>query len=120
MCFVTGTPILMTNGTSKAIEDIVVGDEVKLGGRVERLFQIEIDRYLCLNGHIGVTPEHPMLSNGKWLRANMICPIDTLTDDECKRVGVISFESVHRLTMVHNIQTEKHVYVASRMIVHNG
>ncbi len=120
MCFVTGTPILMNNGTSKAIEDIVVGDEVKLGGRVERLFKYEIDQYLFINGHIGVTSDHPLLSNGKWLRVNMLCPIDTLTDDECKEVSVTSLKPVNQSIMAHNLKTEKHVYVASRVIVHNG
>jgi hypothetical protein len=120
MCFIAGTPILMNNGTSKAIEDIVVGDDVKFGGRVERLFKYENDRYLSINGHIGVTPDHPMLSRGKWIRVNMLCPVDTLTDDECKEVGITSLKPVNKLIMAHNIKTENHVYIASRVIVHNG
>ena len=77
-CFLTGTQILLADGTSKSIDDIKVGDlltsanekgEVQKS-KVVNTMQREADEYLVIKTVAGksirVTSEHPFWSNGQF------------------------------------------------------
>lgn len=60
-CMVAGTRILMADGTTRAIEDIVPGDIVKTksGDRqVLNVFEKDTDETVVINGDIESTPDH--------------------------------------------------------------
>jgi hypothetical protein len=76
-CFTAGTRIAMADGTSRAIEDVMVGDLV-LGhaGQANRV--IEIERpvlgprhlYALNDGNFFVTAEHPFMTEMGWKSIN--------------------------------------------------
>jgi superfamily II DNA or RNA helicase len=66
-CFDGGTPVLMIDGTHKAIRDIVVGDHTAVGGRVRSLFKRAYEGPLYRLGEGAlVTPEHPIATSDGW------------------------------------------------------
>jgi len=73
-CFVSGTPVLMSDYTQRPIEDIRVGDEV-LGavGPYRRLEPTPVletfarrSDVVAVNGRVACTPDHPFLVDGHW------------------------------------------------------
>ncbi|MDP1709869.1 MAG: hypothetical protein Q8L21_03200, partial [Candidatus Komeilibacteria bacterium] len=72
-CFLAGTRILMSDGSTKPIEDIRVGDKIKTfsdplrlikdNGDVVKVFSHRVETYLVINGSLRVTPEHLVYSN---------------------------------------------------------
>lgn len=118
LCFVVGTLITMGDGSFKAIENVNVGDEVLLGGLVDRVFTHKAEMYLKIND-LCVTVEHPLLSSGKWFRAGMLCVGDSLTDKDGKSIMITSISVVREEVEVRNLTVAKHVYVASGVIAHN-
>ncbi|HDO19864.1 MAG TPA: hypothetical protein ENG74_03965, partial [Thermoplasmatales archaeon] len=92
-CFLAGTKIEMADGTTKNIEDIQVGDRVKSYdektgewkvGVVTKVFHHSPeemgDYYLVINNELRVTPNHPILVNGKWIKAGEIKIGDRLSN----------------------------------------
>jgi YD repeat-containing protein len=75
-CFLAGTKILMSDGTTKSIEDIKVGEQVssydekkmaKVSAKVTEMFDGErAKEYLLINGSLKVTPNHRFYSQGEW------------------------------------------------------
>lgn len=118
ICFLAGTSINMSDGSLKPIEQVIIGDDVLLGGRVDKVYKHQADKYMKIN-NLQVTPEHPLLSSGKWVRANMLCVGDFLTDRNGKPVKITSMSVVNEEVDVYNLTVAKHVYVASGYIVHN-
>lgn len=77
-CFAKGTPVNMADGTTKPIEELVVGDEVKvydLEGyaksnatveQLEKVVHTNMVKYTFANGkEITATPDHPFMVSSK-------------------------------------------------------
>jgi len=101
-CFLAGTPILMSDGTEKPIEDIKPGDEVMAfdGGdsqgrgplapkKVTRLFRNVTKSIIDLRG-LKMTPGHMVLSdNGDWLTIADVLRNDRSIVEERKTGAVL-------------------------------
>lgn len=68
LCFLAGTPILMADGSRKFVEDIVLGDELLIGGVVLGAGKAYSDSVYEYKNTI-LTGKHAVFENGKWLRA---------------------------------------------------
>ena len=66
-CFAKGTLITMDDGTQKPVEDVDIGDEVKLGGFVFATGKFLINNLYNYKG-IEVSGSHMVLEDDKWLR----------------------------------------------------
>lgn len=68
-CFAAGTKFIMEDGTTKNIEDIKIGDKLKLGGRVYSTIQGDglIETWYNY-GTTKVTGNHAIFENGEWKR----------------------------------------------------
>lgn len=126
-CFIAGTQILMSDGTTKNIEDIRPGDKVTsyhlseaVVSTVEETFDFEADGYLLINGKLGVTPNHMIYANDKWIPAGELKTGDILTTP--KGEGYVnSIEQVQGRVKVYDIHVtdEPHNYFAEGILVHN-
>lgn len=67
-CFAAGTQIHMADGTTKNIEDIVIGDELYMGGEVYGIYSGANQDQLFLYGQALVTGIHPVKEDGEWKR----------------------------------------------------
>ena len=78
-CFVAGTPVTMADGSVKAIERIVAGEEVLtfdetthalVAGRVQRaVVRPSADHLVSINGELVATDNHPFHTKRGWVRA---------------------------------------------------
>lgn len=129
-CFVAGTKILMADGSSKNIEDIVTGDKVLTRNsewdetlvevNVMNTIEHEVSEYLLVNGSLGVTEEHVLFINGQWQLAKDLAVGDSLVNADGDRVMVESIVRVRDNVKVYNFETErKHTYFADGIYVHN-
>ena len=134
LCFAGDTPILMADGTEKAIKDIRLGDRVmaqdEFGKRrpniVTRLFThgpdehgASLDGMIKINGHLVATPEHMIYTNRGWLSAGDIRVGDVLTG-VAGAVPVTSIERSPVPSYVYNFTTfPNHTYFAGGVLVHN-
>lgn len=75
-CFTGGHQVLMSDGTSKSIEDIEIGDKVATidgsGATVLDTYKYNVDSETTMytDGNIIVTDTHPMFLNNKWQTAD--------------------------------------------------
>jgi uncharacterized protein YfaS (alpha-2-macroglobulin family) len=129
-CFAGDTPVLMSDGSLRPIEEVKEGDEVltRIGeddaslvsAKVTAVHRVEEGGYLLLNGSIKVTPIHRMYVDGEWKRAGDIQPGETLTDAQGRSVTVESIEWQRDPVPVYNLTVEKyHTYFAGGVWVHN-
>lgn len=129
-CFIAGTQILMTDGSTKAIEDIVAGDKVltRENAWSSELVTVEVmntvhhtvGEYLLVNGNLGVTEEHVLFINGQWQLASALRPGDLLLNKDGDPVVVDSIEHIRRKVDVYNFETaDKHTYFANGIYAHN-
>lgn len=129
-CFLRGTRILMADGSTKPIEEIVVGDVILtkadefsselVKDRVVRTFEHTVGEYLVINGWLKVTPIHRVFVNGKWKTAGEVRIGDWFIDSASRRVAVTSVEKVETLVEVYNFETALyHTYFADGLYVHN-
>lgn len=128
-CFAEGTPVLMSDGKLKNIEDVKVGDYVLtrtekdnklVKAKVTRTHATEENGYLILNGNLKVTANHIMWINSKWQEAGNIQIGDTLVDSQGKTISISSLEWQRGKFQVYNLEIEKyHTYFAGGVWVHN-
>jgi RHS repeat-associated protein/fibro-slime domain-containing protein len=145
-CFPPGTPVLMADGTSKNIEEIVVGDTVLAVDPVadgdpqphrvaetcknwtERLIHIEFDSDGDERGEgeVVATSNHLLWTqNRDWQPAEKISVGDRLQDNEGNAVSVVSVSEEKRTSDTHNLLIEDvHTYFVVvngvPILVHNG
>ena len=100
-CFAPGTEIVMKDGSTKKIEDLKVGDEVSLGGRIVAIGQGVGTDFVVING-VHVISTHALYENGKWIRAE---DSKHVTDRYHKPDGI-----------VYPIVTERHIVVTDKQI----
>ncbi len=129
-CFVSGTKVLMADGTSKNIEDVKIGDYILtrssrtdsklVKARVLKTYAADEAGYLIINGGLKVTANHIMWVNNTWKEAGSIQVGDTLTDNNGKKVAVNSVEWQRGKVSVYNLVIENyHTYFANGVWVHN-
>jgi len=129
-CFLSGTPILMADGSEKPIESIAVGDSVSSraseadpmlhAGNVTQVFRHVVDGYLIINGVLYVTPEHNIFSNGRWVTAGELRIGESilLADNHWEKIR--SIEKRGERVTVYNFSVDTyHTYFANGVYVHN-
>ena len=145
VCFVAGTPVLLSDGTSKAIEEIAVGDEVfarphdnptgeLVKCKVVRTFVNQKDTWsltirnlqtqecLVIRG----TSEHPFYVQGKgWTSLGTLREGDQLVSATGEMMLVLSKEHHPEVVEVYNFEVEDaHTYYVGEttersVLVHN-
>lgn len=131
-CFLPGTQVLMSNGETKNIEDVRIGDQVlslinETSGNkkivtVQGVHSYLVDYYLIINDELHVTTEHEIFLNGKWNLAGMAKVGDNLVDSEGRIVEIETIETINKPgTRVYNLNVDKtHTYFADGIYVHNA
>jgi hypothetical protein len=136
-CFVAGTQVLLADGTSKAIEDIAVGDQVLAADPetgetvakpvVDTYVHHDVDTYRVKTstGSVTSTAEHPFWVDGKgWTPVRELVSGDKLVDADGVRVELISVTPTGETETVHNVHVSDlhnyHVQAGDHwVLVHN-
>ncbi|OGY20946.1 MAG: hypothetical protein A2126_02775 [Candidatus Woykebacteria bacterium GWB1_45_5] len=129
-CFAAGTPVLLTDKTTKPIEKIKVGDTVLtresekspelVKAKVVGTHQAVVSGYLIINSNLRVTPNHRLWVNDSWKLAGSIQIGDKLTDLNGKSITISSLEWVRGKFTVYNLQIERYkTYFAAGIWAHN-
>jgi hypothetical protein len=128
-CFLSGTKILMADHTSKPIEEIKAGDEIMaydeetkhlVKDKVSRFFENTANQYLIINGHLKVTPRHPVYSQNKWVEIGSLKVGDTLFNSEGKEELIKDIKAVSDKVKVYNLEVNPyHTYFADGYLAHN-
>lgn len=136
-CFVAGTEVLLADGTSKAIEDVVVGDLVLAADAetgethakpvVETYLHEDIETWEVetSSGTVTSTGEHPFWIDGRgWTPVRELKAGDKLVDAEGVRVELVTVTPTGEIATVHNLNVgglhTYHVRAGDRwMLVHN-
>jgi hypothetical protein len=131
-CFLPGTKVLMSNGETRNIEDVRIGDQVlslidsNSGNKkivtVQGVHSYLVDNYMVINNELEVTGEHEIFLNGKWDYAGNAKVGDTLVDSEGVMLEIESLERINQPeTRVYNLNVDKtHTYFADGIYVHNA
>ena len=128
-CFLAGTPILMADGSLMSIEDVGVGDilmafdeetgELK-EDKVSKFFKHEANEYLIINGHLRLTKNHPVYSNGEWVEIGKLKIGDNLISAMGKPEAITSIEEIAEDVSVYNLEVNPYnTYIAGGIVVHN-
>ncbi|MFZ2955368.1 MAG: TIM44-like domain-containing protein [Candidatus Ozemobacteraceae bacterium] len=126
-CFAAGTAISLPDGTTKAIEKLVPGDEI-LGGdgrpthvRLSAIARDELVQITSPSGSVQTTREHPfLLGRGAFRPAYGLGTRSFIrrADRSIERITHIAATGV--ASFVYQIQVdEPHTFVAAGFIVHN-
>ena len=130
-CFGPETPITMSDGSLKAIKDVVVGDELltRASGQpdadlvkttVQEAFVHLVNQVLIMNGTFRVTPEHIIWLDDAWQTAGSAKVGDWLRNAQGEKVYISSIEDLHGPQKVYNLHTAMyHTFLANGMYVHN-
>jgi intein/homing endonuclease len=128
-CFLAGTPILMADGSTKAIEQVKVGDKIiafdeKTGelkkDKVTEFFEHDAQEYLIVNGHLKVTANHLVYHNGKWVEIGKLKIGDSLLDSQGKPQQITDIKKMRASVKVYNLEVNPyHTYFAGGFLVHN-
>ncbi len=134
LCFAPETPILMANGTTKALQDVRMGDVV-LGEDEHGNRRKNIVTYVYnhgpkehgmsptgmrkINGHLLATPEHLIKTARGWVMADELRIGDMLIGVS-GAVMVSSIEHASVPEYLYNLTTyPTHTYFAGGVLVHN-
>ena len=131
-CFLSGTPILMADGTKKSIEKIKIGDRVLAFDEesgdlkedvVKEFFVHTTHDYLLINNYLRVTKNHPVFSNGEWVEIGILKVGDTLTGSQGKPIKISSIREINHPDIdipIYNLEVNPyHTYIAGGIIAHN-
>lgn len=133
-CFIAGTPVAMMDGDEKAIEDLIVGDEVLVHdfdkgintpSKITKVFhhtELEMPGYyLLINDRIAVTPNHNMYTADGWIVASDLILGNRLFSLDDGYEAIVSIETIRERVPVYNIEVEHaaHNYFADGVLVHN-
>ncbi|MEU9956143.1 polymorphic toxin-type HINT domain-containing protein [Streptomyces sp. NPDC050982] len=143
-CFLAGTDVLMSDGSTKDIEDVELGDKVQATDprtgesgprRVTRLIITEDDKHfneLSIATQDGIekltaTHEHPFWSPSerRWVEAGDLAPGMTLLTDDGDTVIVTGSRSFTKHTRTYNLTVDDlHTYYVlagdTPVLVHNS
>lgn len=133
-CFLAGTKVLLANGETKEIQNILPGDVVasynlNTGKRgwevvVKLLIHEGVEGgYLVINHDLKITENHRVWSPNKsaWVRMNTLVIGDSLLNSEGVSVKIDSIEKVTGVNTVYNLSLPgpTHTYFANGYLVHN-
>ncbi|HOW36514.1 MAG TPA: polymorphic toxin-type HINT domain-containing protein [Candidatus Omnitrophota bacterium] len=128
-CLLAGTSVAMAGGLIKPIEEIAAGDNVLSfdektqqfkQAKVTQTFVHDTDKYLLINGHLKITPNHSVLSNGTWVEIGTLKIGDSLLDKTGNPVAIQAIETIIDNVKVYNIEVDGyHSYVAGGYVMHN-
>jgi alpha-tubulin suppressor-like RCC1 family protein len=138
-CFVAGTPITLADGSTKPIEQLVIGDRVLAydeetqqvvpSSVTQTFIHEDSDNILLINGTLRATANHPFYANGRWVRADELRVGDALVRLETTgsspsvsndSVTVFSLLSLPQRQTTYNIEVDtQHNYFADGILVHN-
>ncbi len=129
-CFLESTPVLMSGGKTKPIEEIAVGEYIltrfspinsqMVSARVAERFEHIVDTIIIVNKDLFITPNHILWLNGNWQPAENIKPGDKLMADQGNEVLVKTVEYQKGLFKVYNLRIDgQHTFFASGYYVHN-
>lgn len=134
-CFLPHTPILKSDGSTEAISDIKVGDQLKaydlndqiVTTKVYKIIKHIVHTYYVVNtvNHsIQVTGEHPFyIGHGNFKTIAALRPGDKiyiLSKDTLSAQVIQSIQKIDAVATVYNLKTaEPHTYFASGIAVHN-
>ena len=131
-CFLPTTPITLSNGNKKQIQNIQKGDKVlsydlenkkPVVSEVLNTYSHLENEYLIVNGKIKVTPYHNMYINGEWKQIGDAEVGDKLMDKDGNEIEIISIEKAYSQegVMVYDLEIDKfHYYFAEGVLVHNS
>jgi len=130
-CFLAGTPVLLADGSYRAIEDIKVGDKVMCydekgkemkAGIVTKVWhntgERSADKYMVINDFLRVTVEHPFLTKEGWKEAKDLRIGETLVGGQ----KIYSIKIVHERADTYGMEVEPyHNYIVGmdKTVVHN-
>ncbi|MBI4078795.1 MAG: hypothetical protein HY429_00635, partial [Candidatus Levybacteria bacterium] len=129
-CFLAGTKIAMSDGTSKNIEDVQVGDTILtresdtsqklVQDTVVKTFRHAVTDFLTINGMLHVTPVHRIFVNGEWREAKDARIGDTLLGLNGNSITITSITPNKGQFLVYNLSTQRyHTFFADGLYVHN-
>jgi hypothetical protein len=134
-CFPSGTPITLSDGTTKPIENIEVGDKVlSMNEKAGFTFENEVQElankpkhrrtFLTINGVLTATDNHKTFINGQWKPIGLIELGDYLVDQENNKIWVYSIQEYTEEgegTEVYNFKVKGAAknYFANGLLVHN-
>jgi RHS repeat-associated protein len=137
-CFVAGTQVLMADGTSRAIEDVKVGDKVTSRDvttgheethTVVRTFRhehIPLFDVTVAGKKITTTAEHPFFVEGKgWTPVKDLTSGDPLVEPDGATVAIDAVTATGRTATVYNFEVENthdyYIHVGTHwVLVHNN
>ena len=128
-CFLGGTPVEMADGSTRPIEEVRPGDQVRTydertrrfaAGRVATVMTGSSAMHLVINGTLRLTDKHPLLVNGDWVEAGQVSVGDRLFRSDGTAEIVRSIDVVEREEKVYNFEVEgTHTYCAGGLVAHN-
>ena len=134
-CFLPDTPVLKSDGSSTAINQIKPGDQVKayetdgklVTTQVHAVLKHEVNSYYVVTTEkivLNVTGEHPFfVGKGIFKTVEKLHSGDLIYAFDGTKLAeqrIISIAKINATTMVYNLQTdEPHTYFAAGIAVHN-
>jgi hypothetical protein len=119
----------MADGSLKPIEEINAGDwvlsfdtETKafVRDKVKKTSRHEAEKYLIINSHLKVTPNHQFYSNGKWIEIGNLKIGDILLNSQGKAERIFAIKEAKEKVAVFDIEVNfTHNYFAAGFLVHN-
>ena len=119
----------MANGSTKPIEDVVIGDAVKaydvetgtlVENQVTQYYEYAAETYLIINGDLKITKLHPVYSHGEWVEIGKLKVGDSLTNDQGQPLIIDSIQETNEKVNVYNLEVSPdNTYIAWGIIVHN-
>ncbi len=129
-CFLEGTKILMSDGTTRNIEDVQLGDKILtrvsdtspklVVDTVTNTYRHAVTDYLTINNRLNVTWIHRIFINNTWHEAKDARVGDTLLDENGNFVKITSITPHLGQFVVYNLTTSHyHTFFANGFYVHN-
>lgn len=127
-CFSKDTKVLLSDKTSKRIDQIKTSDVVLSSNsngqlteaKVLGIHKVKVDGYLIINTDLKITPNHKIWVNGTWKEAGSIQIGDRLRDFSGSEIQVRSLEWQKGAFEVYNLEVEStHTFFANSFLVHN-
>jgi hypothetical protein len=131
-CFIQGTQVLMSDGSTQPIESIKLNENVRSYNVIgEKFSQNKVSKviervypkgYILINKTLKETPNHLIWVNDtEWKRAEDIQIGDKLISPNSEHIEVKSIKLVKGIYTVYNIHLDgnEHNYFADNVLVHN-
>ena len=129
-CFDAKTKILVADGDSKNIEEVLPGEKVLtresesspklVEAVVSKVEKHVVDQYVVINGDLKVTVEHIMFINREWKPVALAGHGDKLLTEGGKEMEVKSLSIRHGQFEVWNLKIDKyHTYIAGGFYAHD-